>query len=102
MTVSHATPGRSTTPASPASNATTRQPARAALVESAELAPLYNTGPAVRLARAGRPPLVQRCACGGSCPACRAKEELKKVEGQTKLTISSPGDPLELEADRVA
>ncbi|HEV7389953.1 MAG TPA: DUF4157 domain-containing protein, partial [Gemmatimonadaceae bacterium] len=37
------------------------------------------------------------CACGGGCPSC--KEEL---DVQPKLEISTPGDPLEQEADRVA
>lgn len=38
-----------------------------------------------------------KCACGGGCPSCRDKIEL-----QTKLAVSAPGDVYEQEADRVA
>lgn len=45
--------------------------------------------------------LLQRkegqCACGGGCPRCMNPAVL-----QPKLAISTPGDPFELEADRVA
>ena len=37
------------------------------------------------------------CACGGGCPACQSKPAI-----QTKLSISTPGDIYEQEADRVA
>jgi hypothetical protein len=46
--------------------------------------------------------VVQRkgaCACGGGCPGCLEKDQLPI---QTKLSISSPGDLYEQEADRVA
>src|ERR1044071_5761037 len=46
--------------------------------------------------------LVQRsphCACGGGCPRCR---EESPPPVQTKLKVSTPGDPYEQEADRVA
>ena len=60
---------------------------------------------------ASRPTLIQRdfdghgalegagghCACGGGCPRC---EETPPFQAQ--LEVSSPGDPLELEADRIA
>ncbi len=55
--------------------------------------------------------LQRKCACGqhtggeGECAECkRKKEENKSREGriQTKLALGSPGDPLELEADRIA
>ena len=39
---------------------------------------------------------VEHCACGGSCPNCRA------TTVQTKLAISRPGEVHEREADRVA
>ena len=45
--------------------------------------------------------LIQRkssCACGGSCPSCRAKDEFI----QPKLKIGAPNDKYEQEADRVA
>jgi hypothetical protein len=42
-------------------------------------------------------PIQRKCACGGTCPGCRAEEDI-----QTKLSISRPGDRYELEADRVA
>lgn len=38
------------------------------------------------------------CACGGGCPSCLTNE----YGVQTKLAISEPGDPYELEADRIA
>lgn len=47
--------------------------------------------------------MIQRkavCACGGDCAGC--KEELHESHVQTKLVISTPEDPLEQEADRVA
>jgi hypothetical protein len=47
--------------------------------------------------------VIQRkvgCACGGGCAEC--KEELDEHNVQPKLTISTPGDPFEQEADRVA
>jgi hypothetical protein len=37
----------------------------------------------------------KRCACGGSCPTCQAKSA-------TPLSISTPGDNFEREADRAA
>jgi hypothetical protein len=40
------------------------------------------------------------CACGGGCPDCR--EEAEDLSVQTKLAVSTPGDPFEEEADRVA
>src|SRR3972149_5251182 len=36
------------------------------------------------------------CACGGGCPRCAGASLMPK------LAISEPGDPLEVEADRVA
>src|ERR1044072_4337119 len=49
----------------------------------------------------GAGPIVQRkCACGGDCPRCAAKTD--KLNVQTKLAISSPGDVFESEADAVA
>jgi Domain of unknown function (DUF4157) len=45
--------------------------------------------------------VVQRkCACGGGCPSCEAEADEQKP--QTKLSISSPGDVFEREADAVA
>jgi hypothetical protein len=47
--------------------------------------------------------LLQRklnCACGGGCPSCAEGEAAQKI--QTKLTVSTPGDHYEQEADRVA
>lgn len=41
--------------------------------------------------------LQRACACGGSCRSCNEEANL-----QTKLTISSPADRFEQEADRVA
>ena len=46
--------------------------------------------------------LLQRkaaCVCGGGCPKC-AEDHSETI--QTKLTISTPGDQYEQEADRVA
>jgi hypothetical protein len=37
------------------------------------------------------------CACGGECPRCQGDAQEK-----SRLTISQPGDPHEMEADRVA
>ena len=58
----------------------------------------------VRRAEAGADPIVAaetttggHCACGGGCPRCAGAPGL-----QQKLEVSSPGDPLELEADRMA
>ena len=48
-------------------------------------------------------PLIQRkagCACGGGCPSC--EQEANKLNVQTKLAVSSPGDHFEQEADHVA
>lgn len=51
--------------------------------------------------RNGVPIIQRKCACGGSCANCVGKEEeLSKI--QTKLTVSSPNDIYEREADRVA
>src|SRR6266540_1052343 len=36
------------------------------------------------------------CACGGGCPRCAA------VNLMPKLAVSTPDDPLEREADRIA
>lgn len=44
--------------------------------------------------------MVQRkaaCACGGGCPRCAGQQHI-----QTKLHTSTPGDPYEQEADRIA
>lgn len=43
---------------------------------------------------------VFRCACGGSCPRCRADDETSIL--QPKLALSRPGDRWEREADRAA
>ena len=40
------------------------------------------------------------CPCGGGCPKCLSAAGGAKL--QTKLTVNTPGDALELEADRVA
>jgi len=48
-------------------------------------------------------PLIQRkagCACGGGCPNCAEEEPAQAI--QAKLTVSTPGDPYEQEADRVS
>src|ERR1051325_6960250 len=46
-------------------------------------------------------PMIQRkCACGGDCPRCAA--ETDKLNVQTKVAVSSPGDVFEREADAVA
>jgi hypothetical protein len=48
-------------------------------------------------------PVIQRqanCACGGDCPRCADERHAGTI--QTKLTISTPGDRYEQEADRVA
>lgn len=51
---------------------------------------------------AARAPVLQRaCACGGTCPRCRAEEE-GRSRLQRKLRIGAPGDRYEREADRVA
>jgi outer membrane protein OmpA-like peptidoglycan-associated protein len=43
------------------------------------------------------------CACGGGCPGCgKETEEAEDLPVQPKLAISTPGDPLEQEADYVA
>jgi hypothetical protein len=42
-------------------------------------------------------PALQRCACGGGCPACRAKSSSLPT-----LTINAPHDAYEREADRQA
>src|SRR4029450_11422330 len=49
------------------------------------------------------PELLQRkpgCVCGGDCPRCAG--ELHNANVQTKLTVSTPGDPYEREADHIA
>jgi hypothetical protein len=48
------------------------------------------------LARASTGAVLQRCACGGGCPACGAKA------AASALPINEPGDAYEREADRVA
>ena len=49
-----------------------------------------------------RTPVIQRkCACGGSCASCAAKNDEKK-RIQAKLKIGPANDVYELEADRVA
>src|SRR3954452_7085790 len=40
--------------------------------------------------------VLQRCACGGGCPRCRA------AAGHPALAINTPGDAYEREADRIA
>jgi Domain of unknown function (DUF4157) len=46
------------------------------------------------------------CACGGSCPSCKASSEssdgAKETVLQKKLSIGASNDPLEQEADRIA
>ncbi len=51
-----------------------------------------------RLVRSGAAGLIQAkpCACGATCPQCRP------YPLQAKLRVSSPDDPFEREADRVA
>lgn len=47
--------------------------------------------------------LIQRksnCACGGGCPRCAGEPHHPNL--QTKLTVSTPGDQYEQEADHVA
>lgn len=44
---------------------------------------------------------LQRCSCGGSCAACRAKSE-DRSPIQPKLTVGPAGDAFEREADQVA
>ena len=39
-------------------------------------------------------PILQRCACGGACPACRGEE--------SGLKVGKPGDRFEREADQTA
>lgn len=52
-------------------------------------------------AQTGIPALQRKCACGGTCASCAGKEEeMRRI--QTKLTIGSPHDVYEQEADRVA
>jgi hypothetical protein len=47
-------------------------------------------------------PLIQRkCNCGGSCGGCANKED-EELKVQPKLTINSPNDVYEQEADRMA
>lgn len=43
--------------------------------------------------------LQRKCACGGSCPTCKAK---KNLGIQTSLRVNEPSDRWEREADRVA
>src|SRR5260370_3795008 len=47
------------------------------------------------------PRLQRKCACGGFCPHCQEQDKIQ-TQIQTKLSITLPGDPDELEADRVA
>jgi LysM repeat protein len=49
-----------------------------------------------RIALAHRPQALRRCACGGSCPRCRASA------AHPRLAINTPGDAFEREADRAA
>src|SRR4051794_21234845 len=42
------------------------------------------------------PVRLQRCACGGGCPRCRA------AAAQPALAVNTPGDAHEREADRIA
>jgi Domain of unknown function (DUF4157)/Novel toxin 16 len=58
----------------------------------------------LRLAPVITAPLVQRqaqCACGGDCPRCEAATR-QEAAIQTKLTVSTPGDEYEQEADLMA
>lgn len=68
-------------------------------------------GQAISTTSAPAGPVVQRkCAScesapagvGSQCPACAAEDKLAPASIQTKLTISSPGDAYEREADEVA
>ncbi|HEX2188352.1 MAG TPA: DUF4157 domain-containing protein [Longimicrobiaceae bacterium] len=56
---------------------------------------------AFRLASRGTRPMLQRCACGGTCAHCRGDRE-PTVPVQTKVEVGAPGDVYEQEADRVA
>jgi hypothetical protein len=49
----------------------------------------------------GATAIQRKCNCGGSCESCASKEE-ETGKIQTKLTIGSPDDVYEQEADRVA
>jgi len=69
-------------------------------------APLRHARPAPRSSRLVDPlvapapsvgPALQRCACGGGCPACRAK-----AAGLAALPIHPADDAYEREVDRVA
>ncbi len=57
--------------------------------------------PGSYISGSGVPTIQRKCSCGGSCSSCSGKEE--ELNGiQTKLTIGSPNDVYEQEADRVA
>ena len=54
-------------------------------------------------------PLIQRCACGGTCASCAkhdgeedAAQRARSVGIQPRLAVNTVGDPYEIEADRVA
>ena len=58
-----------------------------------------DTRAAARPPRHAPPPglVLRRCACGGGCPACRAR-----TSASPDLPINTPGDPWEREAERAA
>jgi len=48
-------------------------------------------------------PVRRKCACGGTCSKCSGEmEEIHHDRLQAKLTVNTPGDALEQEADHVA
>lgn len=72
----------------------------------AEVAPLQSVVSSAKPAAAAQYTLQRKCACGehasaltGECGDCRRKRVLGM---QAKLAVSSPGDGLEQEADRMA
>jgi hypothetical protein len=77
--------------------------AQPASKESAGNKPAPNPPAGAPLIQSEAPsPALQRktCPCGGGCPKCLSPAGGAML--QTKLTVNTPGDAFELEADRVA
>lgn len=67
-------------------------------IHSVPISPWFNPPVSMFVGR-----VIQRkanCACGGDCPRCQEESDHPHI--QTKLSISTPGDQYELEADRVS
>ena len=55
-----------------------------------------------RISQMGQSLMRAPCACGGSCPRCRAEAESAAAPPPSRLAVNEPGDAYEQEVKRIA